>query len=79
MIIGGKQRAVRSTCFPLGFKNQKEWERYASSKHAQYAWRLLVLDKEIDEKEYQHMLIRLFLTVKVRHINLAIKDQNTLR
>lgn len=79
MIIGGKQRAVRSSCFPMGFKTQQQWEAHARNQYAHYAWRLLVLDKEIDEREYQHMLIRLFLTMRVRGVKLAITDQNTFR
>lgn len=79
MIIGGKQRAVRSSCFPLGFKTQQEWEQHASNRYARYAWRLLVLDKEITEQEYQHMQIRLYLTVTGRHIAVPRRGQNTRR
>lgn len=76
MIIQGKRRAVQKSTFPLGITSQEQWERHASSRHAQYAWRLLVLDKEIDEDEYQNMQIRLYLTVKLRHIDLPITDKN---
>lgn len=79
MVIGGKIKAVQKSCYPLGFSSQEEWERYASSRHAQYAWRLLVLDKEIDETEYRHMQTRLFLTMKLRNIDLARTDQNSMR
>lgn len=79
MIIHGKRRAVQKSCYPMGFKSQEEWEKHARNRYAQYAWRLLVLDKEINEREYQHMLIRLFLTMRVRGVRLAINDQNTFR
>lgn len=75
----GKNRLVQKSTFPLGFKTQEEWEKHAGNRYAQYAWRLLVLDKEISETEYQHMQIRLYLAITGRHIALPRRDQNTFR